>query len=35
MISEKEAALFSYLAYAPPDANNVQVPVGWTRLQQI
>ena len=34
MISEKDTALFSYLAYAPPDANNVQFPLEWTRLQQ-
>src|SRR5688500_12552029 len=34
MITEKDAALFSYLVYTPPDANDVSPPQGWTALAQ-
>lgn len=33
MISERTAALFSYLAYAPPASNDVVAPTGWTLLR--
>ena len=35
MISEREAALMSYLAYDPPDpANTVDPPVGWEHVDE-
>ena len=33
MITENEAALFSYLAYAPPNANKVDIPLGWAQVE--
>ncbi len=32
MISERDAALFSYLAYAPLEPNAVTPPSGWTQV---
>jgi hypothetical protein len=34
MITNRDAALFSYLAYSPPTANTVELPEEWQREQQ-